>query len=101
MRKAFVPLELCCLLSLSKTKRANVSVISAISAMNRAVPSDAATMTSVDVKSFLAVFRSLKLDGLAKVVKSVEREEQNSQCLSSWLVSRAYIYSIKPHNRKL
>ena len=98
MRKAFVPLELCYLLSLSKTKRANVS---AISALNRAVPSDAATMTSVDVKSFLAVFRSLKLDGLAKVVKSVEREEQKSQCLSSWLLSRAYIYSIKPHNRKL
>lgn len=100
MRKEFVPLELCCLLSLSKTKRANVS---AISAMNRAVPSDAATMTSVDVESFLAVFRSLKLDGLAmaKVVKSVEREDQNSKCLSSWLVSRAYIYSIRPHNRKL
>ena len=98
MRKAFVPLELCCLLSLSKTKRANVS---AISAMNRAVPNDAATMTSVDVKSFLAVFCSLELDGLAKVVKPVEKEEQNSQCLSSWLVSRAYIYSIKPHNKKL
>ena len=98
MRKAFVPLELCCLLSLSKTKRANVS---AISAMNRAVPSDAATMTSVEVESFLAVFRSLKLDGRAKVVKSVERGEQNSQCLSSWLVPRAYIYSIRPHNKKL
>ena len=98
MRKAFVPLELCCLLRLSKTKRENVS---AISAMNRAVPSDAATMTSVDVESFLAVFRSLKLDGLAKIVESVEREEQNSQCLSSWLVSRAYIYSIRAHNRKL
>ena len=95
MRKAFLPLELCCL---SKTKTANVS---AISAMNTAVPNDAATMTSVNVKSFLTVFRSLELDGLAKVVKSVEREEQNSQCLSSWLVSRAYIYSIKPHNRKL
>ena len=98
MRKAFAPLELCCLLSLSKTKRANVS---AISAMNRAVPNDAATMTSVDVKSFLAVFCSLELDGLAKVVKSVEKEEQNSQCLSGWLVSRAYIYSIIPHNIKL
>lgn len=98
MRRAFVPLELCCLLRLSKTKRANVS---AISAMNRAVPNDAATMTSVDIESFLAVFRSLKLDGLAKVVKSVEREEQNSQCLSSWLVSTVYIYSIRPHNRKL
>ena len=98
MRKAFLPLELCCLLSLSKTKTANVS---AISAMNTAVPNDAATMTSVNVKSFLTVFRSLELDGLAKVVKSVEREEQNSQCLSSWLLSRAYIYRIKPHNRKL
>lgn len=98
MRKAFLPLELCCLLSLSKTKTANVS---AISAMNRAVPSDAATMTSVNVKSFLTVFRSLELDGLAKVVKSVEREEQNSQCVSGWLVSMVYIYSIKPHNRKL
>lgn len=54
MRKAFLPLELCCLLSLSKTKTANVS---AISAMNRAVPNDAATMTSVNVKSFLTVFR--------------------------------------------
>ena len=98
MRKAFLPLELCCLLSLSKTKTANVS---AISAMNRAVPSDAATMTSVNVKSFLTVFRSLELDGLAKVVKSVEREKKNSQCVSSWLVSMVYIYSIKPHNRKL
>lgn len=98
MRKAFLPLELCCLLSLSKTKRANVS---AISAMNRAVPNDAATMTSVNVKSFLTVFRSLELDGLAKVVKSVEREEQNSQCVSSWLVSMVYIYNLKPHNRKL
>lgn len=53
MRKAFLPLELCCLLSLSKTKTANVS---AISAMNTAVPNDAATMTSVNVKSFLTVF---------------------------------------------
>ena len=67
MRKSFIPSELCRLLRFSKTKAA-----SAITATNSTVPSDAATMTTVDESSF-SVFRSLKLDVLAKVVISVSR----------------------------
>ena len=67
MEKAFIPFEQCRLLRFSKIKAA-----SAISATNSTVPSDAATMTTVD-ESFSAVFRSLKLDVLAKVVISVKR----------------------------
>lgn len=67
MGKAFIPFELCLLLRFSKTKTA-----SANSATNSTVPSDAAIMTTVD-EPFFAVFRSLKLDVLAKVVISVKR----------------------------
>ena len=67
MGKAFIPFELCPLPRFSKIKAA-----SAINATNNTVPSDAATMTPVD-ESFLAVFRSLKLDVVAKVVISVKR----------------------------
>ena len=67
MGKAFLPFELCRLLRFSKIKAA-----SAISATNNTVTRDAATTTTVD-ESFFAVFRSLKLDVLAKVVISVKR----------------------------
>ena len=67
MGKAFIPFELRRLLRFSKIKAA-----SAISATNSTVPRDAATMITVD-ESFSAVFRSLKLDVLAKVVISVKR----------------------------
>ena len=67
MGKVFIPFELCRLLRFSKIKAA-----SAISATNSTVPREAATTTTVD-ESFLAVFRSLKLDVLAKVVTSVKR----------------------------
>ena len=67
MRKSFIPFKLCRLLRFSKTKAA-----SAISATKSTVPSDAATMTTVD-ESFFVVFRSFKLDVFAKVVISVKR----------------------------